>query len=459
MVRIAVWLAGLFVVAGIGTQGAMASGGGSPASVELAQAARPLVSGERVRVKKLTRDMESAMQTLNKGGVAPFQDKAYTDKWRASVERYRTALKKYPQTDDPDVQAAAAKLAEFENMVAFGIREATKQTAELGDVQAILAGIEKALRENRAPGWMPAPFDETEARNWVQKAANAQKTAKSAIAEMQRIAPTANLPLTRGTVQQGAAYDKQDLDRLMNFANGNLRDVSEAVKQTGANLKTQFDAQDSELAYFRELDPDNEKHRMNAFLQEGSEARIYERLDRQLAFAKSVVAYQRAFGKEPTAVSAARVEEIAALRKAYAENRMKALGDSKLPEPKSEDDARMAVAKQILAEPSYEFGEHGPVVLTTKEIVERTKTVSRAEIKDVDVSLSGDITLSGTETTWNYAWEEFKFATPIKEDGGDDWYIWWITAKKYSSGWERTPIGEWVSGAATKGSLIPRKNF
>ena len=80
-------------------------------------------------------------------------------------------------------------------------------------------------------------------------------------------------------------------------------------------------------------------------------------------------------------------------------------------------------------------------------------------VLNVDLSLSGKITLSGTETTWNYKWQEFKFATPLKEKDSDDWYIWWITAKKYSSGWERTPIGEWVSGATTKGDLILKENF
>ena len=34
---------------------------------------RPLVSGERVRVKKITRDITSAMQELDKNGVKPFQ--------------------------------------------------------------------------------------------------------------------------------------------------------------------------------------------------------------------------------------------------------------------------------------------------------------------------------------------------------------------------------------------------
>lgn len=63
------------------TEGMAAAGGPRPAPVELAQAARPLVSGERVRVQKLARDMESAMQTLNQGGVKPFQDPAYVEKW------------------------------------------------------------------------------------------------------------------------------------------------------------------------------------------------------------------------------------------------------------------------------------------------------------------------------------------------------------------------------------------
>ncbi|MDA0339570.1 MAG: hypothetical protein O2910_06990, partial [Proteobacteria bacterium] len=67
--------------------------------------------------------------------------------------------------------------------------------------------------------------------------------------------------------------------------------------------------------------------------------------------------------------------------------------------------------------------------------------------------------LSGTETTWTYKWREFKFATPIKETGSDNWHIWWITAKKYSSGAESTPIGRWISGGATKGSLILKDNF
>ena len=439
--------------------GPAVAGPPSAEPVQLAQDVRPLVSGERVRVQKLARDIEGAMDTLNRGGVAPFQDPAYAARWNATVERYRGSLDRYPQDDDPDVQAAAAKLAELANMVAFGVRQGGAQTAGLGDVQAKLAEVEAALRARRAPQWLPAPFDEAEARAWVAAAAAAKRTAQAAGETLQQIAASAHLPVNPGTVQQGAPYDSRDVDRLARFAADTVRDVDAAVKETLEALKTQFQAQDRELGYYRSLDLADEQHRMNAFLREGAEAEIYAGLDRQRALAESVVAYQVALGREPTPASTARVEEISRLRTAYAAARVEAVGASRLPAPKSEDEARLAIARAILAEPSYEFGEHGPIVLTTPDIVERQETVSRAEIKNVDVSLSGTITLSGSETTWNYAWEEFKFATPLRSADGGDWYVWWVTAKKYSSGWERTPIGRWVSGAATQGDLILEENF
>ena len=443
--------------------GALFINGGPPISIAHAEpaveATRPLVSGERARVQRLARDIASAAETLNQGGVAPFQDPAHVQQWQDRIDRFRAALARFPQTDDPDVQAAAAALADLENLFTFAAREGARQRAKTGDVQATLAAIDKGLRAQRAPQWLPVPFTEEEANRWVSNAAEAKNFATDAIATVQRIAADAHLPLTRGTVDQGAAYDRQDLTRLLNVANRTVRNVDEAVEQTLANLRSAFQGQDRELDYYRSLDPENPSHRMNAFLAGDAPARVYGELDRQLALARSAAALQRAFGQEPTTNTSARIEEIIALRETYAENRLRAIGDSTLPEAKSDDPGRIAIAQEILANPRYEFGEHGPVVLTTPEIVEREKEVSRAEIKNLEFSLSGDITLSGTETTWHYRWEEFNFATPIRDDDSDDWYVWWITARKYDSGWERTPIGRWVSGAIVKGDLILPENF
>ena len=134
------------------------------------------------------------------------------------------------------------------------------------------------------------------------------------------------------------------------------------------------------------------------------------------------------------------------------------LESARLPKPASKDKKRIKIAKEILATPKYGFGEHGPIVLTTKKIETKETKDKEFDVEDVDVSIHGDVTLSGTETTWTHKWDEFKFVTPIKDTDGM-WYMWTITAKKFESGYSTTPIGRWVSGKAVKGSQILEENF
>ncbi len=327
------------------------------------------------------------------------------------------------------------------------------------DAQQRLVAIEAELHRLEAPDWLPAPFNDAEAAAWVALAADVKEGAQAAVAELQMIAASVELPLTRGTVQQGAAYDRQDVGRLQRLAENHIRRVDEAVQQTNANLRGMFQIQDRELEYFRELDPNNLNHRSNAFLVEGAEERIYGLLDLHAARAESWAAWQRAFTPQITQATAERIAEIQQMRQRYAEQRLEIIGQSRLPEPASTDAERLAIARQILAQPSYGFGRHGPVVLTSAGVTDHEREVSRAEIRELDVSLSGDITLRGTETTWHYRWQEFRFATPIQDAASGDWYIWWITARNYSSGWEKTPIGRWMSGAAVKGDRILESSF
>ena len=96
---------------------------------------------------------------------------------------------------------------------------------------------------------------------------------------------------------------------------------------------------------------------------------------------------------------------------------------SKLPEPKSNDRKMLAIAKKILEFPKYEFGEYGRIILTTSEIIDRERKDSQLKIDDAEFTLSGNLKMSGTETTWTYKWKEFKFAVPLKETDRDTWYI------------------------------------
>lgn len=450
---------------GAGAETAAASTSAPPPAAQAAEdSASPapqLVSGQRVQVNKLNRDLQGALADLVTTGPSPMQSGDMVGRYNQSLQRYAEALGRFaPFRNDPDVRAAADAYQSLAAAVKAEFERARDQIAELGDVQARLATLEETLRANRPPGQLYPPFSLDDARTWVQQLAAAQQAAQAAGGEIQAIAPLAYLPDSPTPVSQGGPYDRKDLDRLLNFANGIQADVNAAINDTQAMLKHRFDFQDQqELGYFRDLDPGSDRDRMNAYLAEGAEGEILERLDQQMALVESIAAYQQAFGKEPTANTLARLEEITTLREKYLRDRAEVLGGYRLPAPASDDAGRIAIAREILANPAYGFGEHGPIVLTTADIVSRDKEVSRDTIKDVDVSLSSTITLSGTRESWHYQWEEFKFATPLKAEDGDEWYVWWITAKKYRSGWEKTPIGRWVSGAATQGSRILEKNF
>lgn len=326
-------------------------------------------------------------------------------------------------------------------------------------VQDTLARIEAALQGLPEVGWLPAPFSTEEAREWAMMAGTNRAKASEAINLLQQIGESADLPLTQGTVQQGAAYDRQDLGRLQRFAELHISRVDEAVNETNNNVTVQFDTQNRELEYFRELDPENPNHRSNAFLADGAQERVYGQLQAHARRAESVAAWQRTFGMEPSPVVIDRINEIQALRERYAQQRALVLESSRLPDAASDDPQLLSIAQQILANPAYEFGNHGPVILTTAAVTEHEREVSRAEIREMDVSLSGTVTLSGTQTTWHYRWQEFRFTTPIQDAASGNWHLWWITARNYSSGWEGTPIGRWVSAVTVQGDLIPEANF
>lgn len=437
---------------GSGAGTAAAESGGTSAAQPAQPATGPqLVSGQRVRMKKLARDIANLRNDLSTTGPSPLQDGTIVAKYNKRLKQIADELGRYVEyKGDPDVQAAAS---EYKALVAALTEEngrAQAQLKELGQpLPEILANMKATINDNPPPTPMIPPFTEEQAKGWVQQAVKAQQAGQAVVKEVERIRPLAY------------TTDPNLMNNYQRWGNDNVAKTNAAYDQSLETLKHRFDNQDGEheLGFFRNLDPTNDHHLANMYLKEGAEADVYERLDKHLALAESVAAFQRAVGKEPTENTKARIAEIKGLRKKYGEDRLKAIGESKLPEPKSDDPARIAAAKEILANKEYEFGEHGPIVLTTPEILTKEKEVSRDTIKDVDVSLSGTITLSGTRETWNYKWDEFKFATPLKEEDSDDWYIWWITAKKYESGWEKTPIGYWVSGAAVKGSLIPEENF
>ena len=420
---------------------------------------RAITSGELVRVKKLSRDMANVRESIPANGPSLFQDKATLDKYIKRFGQFTDAIKRYSDFEHPDVLSAKDEYLALRKALSDEHKRAKQQTEAVGDVQSELRELEAKLQAMRAPKALTAPFSAQTAKLWVAAAVDAKKTAQSAAQRLPEISKTARLDKSnQGTVQQGAPYDHQDINRLLRFAQGTVQKVDESRDTTLSNIKAQLSGLDNELDYFRKLDPNNATHRMNAFLKEGAPEEIHTRLHAHLDVASSAAHFMAAFGKPPTAKVQNRIDEIEQLKIQYDTQLEHAAGAYKLPKAVSTDAERLAIAQQIIEKPIYKFGTNGPIVLTTADIIDREREESEEEFTDVDISLSGVITLTGTRTTWTYRWQEFKFATPLQDNNGN-WYVWWITARNFSSGGGRTPIGKWVSGKAVKGSLIREENF
>lgn len=153
-----------------------------------------LVSGQRVRVKKLTRDMAGLRSGIVTTGPSALQNNAEVKRYQQALEKYASQLRRYADYQtDPDVIAAAKEYQALRSALSAEYQRAQAQVSELGDVQGILAGIEASLQRSIVPKMLWKPFGDQEAAQFVSTIAATKTTAEAAIAEIQRIAPTAKL--------------------------------------------------------------------------------------------------------------------------------------------------------------------------------------------------------------------------------------------------------------------------
>jgi hypothetical protein len=429
--------------------------GGPPLMLAQAEVA-PLVSGQRVRVKKLTRDMNQNRQDIVTTGPSQFQDASVVKARQKRLKQFEDALNRYPQLDDPDVQAARGAYVALAKALSTEYKRAQAQLAKLGDVQQALATIEENGRKYAVPALPQIPFTEAQAKDWVQAASNARTVAEHNHKELALIAELAYLPNNPGTPQAGAPYDANDVARLQRHAASMFKAVQADYQTLANDLASRMQQMDSDVFSRWQEDPQGEKKWI--FLRDNSVKEAHEVFARSRAIAQSSVYLEQALNR-PADQALAILEKLDQAEQQFKRNGELALAASRLPQPVANDPARIDIAEQILQTPKYEFGKHGPIVLTTPDIIERERKDSEIDIDDAEITLGGDLKMRGTQTTWTYKWKEFKFAVPLQDTDSERWYIWWITAKNFSSGGDRTPIGRWISGKATKGDPILPQHF
>ncbi|WP_395375190.1 hypothetical protein [Marinicella sp. W31] len=419
------------------------------------QGVQPLVSGQRVQVKKLVRDMTNVRQGIVIQGPSELQDPDIIKARQKRMGQFQQALKRYPQVDDPDVQKARAEYTALQQALSAEFKRAQTQLQQLGDVQQALATIEKNARTYAVPKPLAIPFDELKVKQWLEQASQARTVGEHNQKQLQQIAQLAYLPKNLGTPQTGASYDIDDVDRMYRYALQMQQAVQSNYTVMADQLKNRIQGMDSRVFERWQEDPESDKRWI--FLSDDQRQQAKQAFAENRLIANSYLHLEKALNRS-TELADSTLKRIAAAEAQFEKKHQIALQTSRLPDPKSKDSDLIEIAESVLQTPKYEFGTYGPIVLTTAAVIEREKKTSELEIDDAEVTLGGDVKFSGTETTWTYRWEEFSFAVPLQETDGR-WFIWWITAKNFSSGAANTPIGRWVSGKATKGNLILKENF
>ena len=105
----------------------------SSSSSSTSAQAPQLVSGQRVRVKKLARDMHSVKSDIVTTGPSPMQSDKVVGQYNNSLKRFSDALGRYVDyRNDPDVQAAAGAYKELVTAIKAEYQRAQGQLQQLG---------------------------------------------------------------------------------------------------------------------------------------------------------------------------------------------------------------------------------------------------------------------------------------------------------------------------------------
>ena len=415
----------------------------------------PLVSGQRVQVRKLLRDIESVNSSITPSGPSVFQASDTLGSYRKRFTQFSDAIERYPQLDDPDVIAARQAYTALRETLDTEVERARQQLTVLGNVQERLATVTANFRQYPVPVPLQIPFSEEAALAWVDAAGKARTVAEHNHAQLQQIATDAYLPKTLGTPDSGAAFDKSDVERMIAQTGAILGNIDAGYRGMQDALQQQMEHFTGILASRWQQPAVGEKSWL--YTADGQQEEAFALFDEALDTAASANYLASAAG-QVAQPGMALLNYVETRRAKFLAIRGLAVSSERLPEPASSDGQLLQFAESILQNPRYEFGVYGPIVLTTPEIVERETKSSEVEFDDVDISVGGDIRLSGTETTWTYRWQEFRFATPL-QNGDGSYSVWWITAKNFSSGGTNTPLNRWVSGKAIKGNPILPENF
>jgi hypothetical protein len=191
----------------------------------------PLVSGQKVQVKKLSRDITNVNAAISTTGPSEFQDSSIVAARQKRFKQFTDALNRYPQLDDPLVKAARSEYMLLQKALNSEVKRAREQLSQLGDVQARMTLLQQNFDKYSVPKPMLPPFEKNAVSQWVKQASAAKTVGEHNLKELNAIAPLAYLPKNSGTPQSGSAFDRDEVKRMQTTGDSNAKNGASKLSQ------------------------------------------------------------------------------------------------------------------------------------------------------------------------------------------------------------------------------------
>ncbi|MCP5005539.1 MAG: hypothetical protein GY941_16615 [Planctomycetes bacterium] len=432
-----------------------------PAEQATPKVQKEMISQHQIRVNKLKRDVESVIDTMDKAGVKPFQDKKVINKYRQSLSLFKRSISKYSEFSmHPTVIAANGAITKMEQMITFGQQQAAKDLAVLGDVQSRLRVIHQTTRNLKLPAAPTIPFKKGQLAQWLTELGNVRQVAIKTLQPLPQIKKLAYLPDTRFTVQATGIYEMGDVDRLDRSLSDMVESVDNGLKKFSTYLDLNVKNIDKKLTLYQSYDPSNDEDRLQHFLYEGRAEQIKNSLARERLLVSEAIEFSRRLKTNDLNDRVNLLKRIEDTKSIYLANFEKALKQARMPKAVSTDSKLLEFARKAMemsGKRGYDkTGDIKRMVITSKK-VHRANDVSNHTFDKMDVNTSGNITMSGTSITSHFEWDEFKVATA--EEVGSKHYIYYNSFAFYTEGGRKTVLNRWIITGRLKGAEIPETNI
>ena len=423
-------------------------------------APKQIISQQKVRIKKLKRDVDSVIDTIDKAGVKPFQDKKVVQKYQKSLDRFKQSIGKYSDfATDSSVIAASESISKMEQFITFGKQKAAQDMAKLGDVQSRLRAIHQTTKKLKVPAEPPIPSKKGQVGQWLTELGNARQTAIKIYKPLPEIYKLAYLPDTRFTVEQTGIYEKSDVSRLDQSLRGIVAKVDESLKKFSVNLDLNVRHVEKWLNSQNYSDFSSNQDRLS-FLVNLGEVDPEKVYGREIQLLSEAIVFSRQLKTKDLDARVDLLKRVENGKGLYLAKIDKALKSARMPKAVSTDPALLKIARKALEtaiEPSdAKLGEIKRLVITSKK-VHRSSDVSNETFDRIDINSSGNLTMSGTSITYHFEWDEFSVVSAEKVGGKN--YIFYNAFTYYTEGGRKTPLNQWVVSSRSQGAEIQEDNI